>query len=68
MQNIAVRLGKDANELLKYVATIKNIEVDRLNVSAKLPITKKIVPCEDDNDNIEATLSHITQIWEGNFV
>jgi hypothetical protein len=53
MQNIAVRLGKDANELLKYVATIKNIEVDRLNISAKLPITKKIVPCEDDNDNIE---------------
>jgi hypothetical protein len=41
MQNIAIRLGKDANELLKYVATIKNIEVDRLNVSAKSPIIKK---------------------------
>jgi hypothetical protein len=64
-EKIGISLGSTENQVLQSVASIKNIEVDRLTVATKPPSLHSVNPLLDDEEaEVDVVLSHISNRWE----
>jgi hypothetical protein len=68
MKNIGINLGKNEKKVLNSVVAIKNIEIDRLAVTAKSSYPFNIRTDEEESEEFDADLSHITQSWDDDVV
>jgi hypothetical protein len=68
MKNIGINLGKNEKKVLNSVVAIKNIEIDRLAVTAKSSYPFNIRTDEEESEEFDAELSHITQSWDDDVV
>ena len=64
-EKIEISLGSTENQVLQSVASIKNIEVDRLTVAPKPPSLHSVNTLLDDEEaEVDVVLSHISNRWE----
>jgi hypothetical protein len=68
MKNIGINLGKNEKKVLNSVVAIKSIEIDRLAVTAKSSYPFNIRTDEEESEEFDAELSHITQSWDDEVV
>jgi hypothetical protein len=67
LNKVGIHLGTNDGEVLNSVVFIKNIEVHRLTVAAKYPApVRTIVLEEDEKEEIDTKLSHVTKSWAKN--
>lgn len=67
LNNVGIYLYTNDCEVLNSIVSIKNIEVNRLTVYAISPSPNRSRILEvDEEDEIDAKLSHVTKSWDQN--
>jgi hypothetical protein len=67
LNKVGIRLGINTYEISNSVVSIKNIEIDRLKAAAKSrPHVPSLVLDEDEEDEVDTIISHVTNCWDEN--